>query len=52
MLDPQGHIVVRTDQQGGNAEMGQEEIFKAAVDSGEAAADGLWARDGKLYAQW
>ncbi len=49
VLDPQGHIVVRTDQQGGSAEMGQEEIFKVAVQSGEAAADGLWARDGKLY---
>lgn len=49
VLDPQGHIVVRTDQQGGSTEMAREEIFKAAAESGEAAADGLWARDDKLY---
>lgn len=49
VLDPQGHVLVRTDQQGGSAEMGQEEIFQTAVGSGEEATDGLWARDGKLY---
>lgn len=49
VLDPQGHVVARTDQSGGSAEMGQEQIFQAAEDSGEASASGLWPRDGKLY---
>ena len=49
VLDPKGTIVVRTDQQGGSLDMSQESIFTSALASGEAAADGLWARDGKLY---
>ena len=49
VLDQHGKIVVRTDQQGGAADMAQEEIFKTAAGSGESAADGLWARDGKIY---
>jgi class 3 adenylate cyclase/tRNA A-37 threonylcarbamoyl transferase component Bud32 len=49
VLDPQGRIVVRTDQQGGDPDMADEAIFKSAAESSEAAADGLWARDGKLY---
>ncbi len=49
VLDAQGQIVVRTDQQGGSTDMTQEMIFKTALESGEAAAEGLWVRDDKLY---
>jgi eukaryotic-like serine/threonine-protein kinase len=49
VLDPQGRIVVRTDQQGGKPDMADEAIFKAAAESSESTADGMWARDGKLY---
>lgn len=49
VLDGNGQIVARTDRQGGETDFTNQSLFKAAQESNEVAADGLWAREGKLY---
>ena len=49
VLDPDGNVIARTDQQGGEDDLSAEAIYRVPVENGDYVADGIWERGDKLY---
>ncbi|MDA8019158.1 MAG: protein kinase [Thermoanaerobaculia bacterium] len=49
VLDPDGLVIARTDQQGGDDDLSDEAIYRVPVESGEYVSEGIWANGDKLY---